>query len=276
MTLRFARELIVHEDLGSDDSPDLLWVGASAADPIGHRYGPRSREVQDYYLRLDRMLDDLLSLLDDRVGRGRYVVALTSDHGIPVLPEERARRGADAGRIDSRQLMLNIDAVMQHASSSVGMEETVSYGYMTGLFIDPRPVPPERMKELRGTVAGLLRGRVHIADAFTFDELASPDTPQRPFLDMYRRSFHPDRSADVQLLFEANYLLRDPMSPPVNHGSPYPYDTHVPLLLFGPGVTAGRYDDRADPLDLAPTLARMLGIAAPDDLDGRVLERALR
>jgi arylsulfatase A-like enzyme len=80
----------------------------------------------------------------------------------------------------------------------------------------------------------------------------------------------------VQLLIEANYLLRDPMSPPVNHGSPYPYDTHVPLLLFGPGVTAGRYDDRADPLDLAPTLARMLGIAAPDDLDGRVLERALR
>ncbi|MCH6548134.1 MAG: alkaline phosphatase family protein [Gemmatimonadetes bacterium] len=100
LTFAFIERMIVSEQLGADDVPDLLFVGASAADYIGHRYGPLSQETQDYYLRLDQRLDEFLNFLDATVGEGRFALVLTSDHGVLPIPEELARQGIDAKRID--------------------------------------------------------------------------------------------------------------------------------------------------------------------------------
>jgi hypothetical protein len=103
LAFAFIERLIVNEQLGADDVPDILFAGASAADYIGHRYGPLSQEIQDYYRRLDQMLDEFPNFLDATIGEGRYALVLTSDHGVLPIPEELARQGMDAKRIDRLQ-----------------------------------------------------------------------------------------------------------------------------------------------------------------------------
>ncbi len=275
LTLRFAMKLIASEGLGADAVPDLLWIGASAADEIGHLYGPDSREIQDYYLRLDVMLGELLEFLDEHVGRGRHVLALSSDHGVAALPEELARRGTLAQRIDFDAFMADVVRAARRAHAELGIAPLVPMTYYSGLVLDSRAVPAEALVGLRRALAVELREVEFVEDAYTYDELQEARPPDRPYLEMYRRGFHPDRSPDVLLRFKPNYLLDDGGPTATTHGSPYAYDTHVPLIFAGPGVRRGRFEEAVSPLDMAPTLARLLGIEPPEDLDGRPLVHAL-
>jgi hypothetical protein len=110
-------------------------------------------------------------------------------------------------------------------------------------------------------------------DAFTYDELLSSEG-SRPFIEMFRRSFHRDRAADVFFLNKRNYLLST-LPQGTSHGTPHRYDTHIPLIFWGPGIVSGEHAARVRSVDIAPTLSAILGIDAPGDLDGRSLEWAL-
>jgi predicted AlkP superfamily pyrophosphatase or phosphodiesterase len=276
--LAFARALVAAERLGDDDVPDLLLVSCSSADYVGHRYGPLSHEVEDYYLRLDESLGEFLTFLDEHVGKDRYVLALTADHGALPLPEEAALRGvADARRVLEADYRAQVDAAVAAALARLGAPPEVRrHTDEDGVWLDAAAAeaagvaPPA----LRAAVADALRGLDFVADALTADDLSS-GTGDRPYLDVYRRSFYPARSPDVQLRFrEWQLVAAEPRG--TSHGSPYAYDTHVPVLLFGAGVRAGAHDDAVGTVDVAPTLAELLGVARPAELDGRSLAAKLR
>jgi len=134
-------------------------------------------------------------------------------------------------------------------------------------------LPATTLTALRAGVVGELRKLDMIADVFTYDELAGPRAPERPFGDLFYRSFHPERTADLMILRRENDLIIDGTS--TTHGTPYDFDTHVPIVFMGAPFRPGRYAGRVATVDIAPTLARVLHIAAPAGLDGHALEGAL-
>jgi predicted AlkP superfamily pyrophosphatase or phosphodiesterase len=275
LALEFAREIVVQEALGADAAPDLLWISLSAADRIGHIYGPDSREIHDYYLRLDRMLGDLLALLDSRVGRDRYVLALVSDHGVCPMVQYLQRQGVHAAVIVEDDL--EAVAVQAIAAAAAGLDLQVKAGPIdgSGMVVEfaGRPAP-DAVRSFWPRLRESLREVDYIGDVFTRDELLDPETPDRPYLEMFRRSFDAERSPDVLFLFPEHHTVCDgPVC--VAHGTPYEYDTHVPIVFFGAGVRPGNCDSPAALVDIAPTLAVLLGLGVPPGVDGSPLEEAL-
>ncbi|MCP3978230.1 MAG: alkaline phosphatase family protein [bacterium] len=269
LTLELAAELVRREELGRDDAPDLLWIGASSADMVGHAFGPRSREVQDYYLRLDRMLGELLAFLDSWVGDD-YVVVLTSDHGVCPLPEDNAAR-----RIGPAEFQPLLATMIERVAAERGITGSIpAVAVRESIYLGlPTTAAPETALALRARLAELLRELPYVEDAFTFDELESAGTPPRPFLEAYRNSFDAERSPDVIVRAREHDLLN--MRPTTTtHGTPYRYDTHVPLIFHGAGFVAKRDDRPVRTVDVAPTLAHLLGLSPSTDFDGgNLLER---
>ena len=273
MTFDFARELVVRHELGLDDAPDLLWIGAAAADYIGHTYGPYSREVQDHFLRLDRMLGGFFAFLDERVGPERYFVALTSDHGVLPMPEELVRRGVAASRIDWAEPRRAIQPGVRRVRAELG--DIAIVPMRIGLALNTLGAPTEeQMRELRSNLANDLLETDFVEDVFTYEELLAGSS-ERPFFDAYLKSFHRERTPDITVRYKEN-ILRSAGPFSTDHGSPYPYDADVPLVFLGRAAVAGRYDSPVDPVALAPTLALLLGLDTPDDLDAGPLAAAIR
>jgi predicted AlkP superfamily pyrophosphatase or phosphodiesterase len=276
MTFELARQLVKEERLGADDAPDLLLIGASSGDYIGHDFGPLSWEMQDYYHHLDGLLGELFEFLDEEVGSGAYAVVLTADHGVALLAEEAARQGMDAARIGTTEFQAPLLAGLQLAmlEEQIYGQPRLSSIYPFGLkitFTDGipgEPVTEEQMRGLRRIVADSLRTAEVLEDVFTYNQLKD-GTSDSPYFEWYRRSFHPDRAADLVLRLKENYTT--PRSLRGNHGSPYEYDTHVPLIVIAPGIERSTVDRPIATVSVAPTVAALLGITPPGDLDGEAL-----
>ena len=271
-TLEFAMRLIEAEALGTDDVPDLLSIGLSAADSVGHVFGPYSQEIQDYYLRLDGMLALLLDFLDERVGLDHVQVALSSDHGVLPMPEELQGRGVASRRLGGNAIMPAVAAAIDESVAALGLEVEVQPEIVTGLILRTMPgLEPSQQQALRREMATRLRAFDGFADVYTRDELADPTTPDRPYLEAYRRMLHAGRGPDLYIrLTEHTLYTSRPTG--TSHGSPYRYDTHVPLIFWRPGLTPLRYREPVRTVDLAPTVMRWLGFDPPAGLDGTVLE----
>ncbi len=276
LIFEFAKKLITEEEVGADQVADLLFIAASAADYIGHDYGPFSHEAQDYYLRLDRMLGDFMRFLDGQVGAGNYTLVLTGDHGVLPMPEELARRGVKSRRVHTSELQNAIAPALRQAMSDAAISVQPSIQFVGGfvLYFPGTDMPPEKLRTMRGGFASSLAKAAFARDVFTYDELLAGEG-SRPFFELFRRSFHADRAPDVTMLMH-EYDLLSSASRGTSHGSAYPYDTHVPLIFWGPGIPAGTYDARVRSVDIAPTVSNLLGIVVPAGLDGRSLMWALK
>jgi predicted AlkP superfamily pyrophosphatase or phosphodiesterase len=276
LTFALAREIVRAESLGADDVPDLLLVSASAGDFIGHEFGPMSWEIQDEYHQLDEMLEEFFAFLDEQVGPEEYAVALTSDHGVAWLVEEARRHGKDAMRIGTTEIQgplvrgLQVALFTERIYGQPALSNMFPYGLTVTFSGSPDTLTTEQLRAVRRIVADSLRTAPVLADVFTYDELHEGIGADRPFFEAFQRSFYPDRAADLILLLKENYTT--PRVLRANHGSPYEYDAHVPLIFMGPGIPHSKVDRRVSSVDVAPTLAALLGIDPPGDLDGKVLK----
>jgi arylsulfatase A-like enzyme len=272
LTLALAAVVLEREALGRDATPDLLLIGASSADHIGHAHGPSSAHVLDYYARLDRYLGALFDALDAAAGAGRWLVVVTSDHGVMDMPEVPRRGGQPGARLWAPDLLGTAQHAVDSAAHAFGLAPLRVRRVGHGFSLEPRDgLAGETLGRLRAVLARTLRAHPAIADAYTYEELRDPWVPSRPFLEAYRRSFHPARASDVVVRTREDVLLTDSRTE-TSHGSPYRYDTHVPLIFLGAGIHAGTYPGRVRTVDVAPTLARLLRVPAPGDLDGVALE----
>ena len=268
-----ALEAIASQELGADADVDLLALGLSACDKIGHRAGPYSREVTDTVLRLDDELGRLFALLDERLGPAGWIAALASDHGVMELPEALVERGVATRRLHVNETRRALAA----AREALGERYAgLFFGLRSGgdgLILDEKQtsaagVDLAEVRELARDA--YLAAADYVEDGYTFDELASSEPPRDAFETLARNCFRPEHEVDVVLRFKP-WIVRDCRFG-TDHGSPYPYDRRIVLSFLGPGFVAGTSWERASPTDLVPTLLERLGLPAPADLDGSALD----
>lgn len=276
LLLAFAKRAIDAEQLGQRDATDLLCIGFSSNDLIGHCWGPDSQEVLDITLRSDLLMKELLDYLDAKVGKGRYVVALSADHGICPLPEVARKEGKDAGRVPPELLTSETEAFLNRHF----LKERAKGGKVPWLESSKKSTATvyfnrATIKELGLTepqveraLADWLVTQAGVQAAFTRTELTKGPLAD-PMGRMVQRSYYPDECGDVMVVLKPYYLFSPPITSPktasyrTTHGSPHPYDTYVPLVVMGPGIVPGVRSERVTPLAMASILSRALGVPAP-------------
>jgi predicted AlkP superfamily pyrophosphatase or phosphodiesterase len=278
----FAIEVIRAERLGQDEDPDVLALGFSANDLVGHSYGPDSHEVMDMTIRTDRLLERFFAFLVQQVGRENLVIALTSDHGVAPLPEvERERRPrSNAARLDPAIIAAAAEKALRarygnpRAPGWIDRPNWIMQPGWPSLYLNLPALEDRgvRVKEAEAVARRAIQGVPGVAQVLTGAEL--DEQRVRGAHSRSELSYYPGRSGQLFYVL-APYVLPQSKPEGTTHGSPWSYDTHVPLLLFGPGVAAGRYSEAVGIADLAPTLSALLGISAPAGSQGRILKEAL-
>ncbi len=261
----FVQALIEGEGLGKDDVPDFLGVSFSALDSVGHDFGPDSPEVLDTLLRLDRVLGELLDFIDRKIGLEHVIVSLSADHGITPLPELLRLQGTAARRLGGEDIAC-VQQVHRKLREDFGDEDWFFAGfYLDRELAEEKGVEPEAIEK---AVRRYLEPCPGVVRVWTRTELVhgAPADEDDLFARLYRHNLHPERSPDIFVQFEPHTLTS--RSSATNHGSPYPYDTGVPWLLRLPEARHLRIDERVHTVDVAPTLAALMGLDPATEVDG--------
>lgn len=271
----FGKACLESEQLGKRDGVDLLFLGFSANDPIGHAYGPNSQEVMDATLRTDVLLGEIIQHLNSVVGPGRYTLIVTADHGVCDLPETERVPKTDGVRFDpnAEYGALNdvLDEKFGKADGQAGRWiERFDFPWITlnAAAMKAGNIPPEVIED---TAAQWAANRPAVAEAaFTRSQL-SGGIQKDTMLRSVQLSFHPERSGDVYLLPKPYALPLGKASLGTTHGSPHPYDRHVPIFAYGLDVpNLGEQKAAVNSLILGPILCRVLGIAPTPDLSEKL------
>lgn len=266
----FAKQAIHRHALGKDEVPDLINIYLDASRYLHEHYGPESIEVEDMYYRLDRDLADLLTYLDTEVGAGRSVVVLTSDHGTSAS-YDLSEKPADRFNVMQFRVIANGFLNMRYGSGSWVLGFRDGALYLDHKLIYERNLNLEDVQEELATFAMQFSGVSHA--------LAATALRSTYFGDGYARriqnSFYPRRSGDVILNLQPG-LIEEREGIRSLSGSMYGYDARVPLILFGSGAAAAQIGRPIDMTAVAPTLAQLLGISAPEASEGEPLEEVIQ
>ena len=262
--------------LGHRDGTDFLAISFSALDIVGHAKGPDTSDVHKVLVYLDATLGELFDVLDHRVGKANYIVALTGDHGVAPIPEKAAAEGKDAGRADDDEIF---QCVTKALAPFGGGDHPIAAFTDGDLYFAPgiwEKVSGDP-QALDAAIAAI-RSVAGVAEVFRADQL-NELAAKNPLAKAASLSEFPGRGGDLVLLTKPYWFFdrRDKSGAwgeGTTHGSPYPYDQDVPIILMGPGIRAGKYSDAVTPADIAPTLAKLTGITIAHT-DGRPLTAAL-
>lgn len=286
--LQLATAAIAGESLGADDVPDLLALGFSSNDLVGHAFGARSQEVLDMTLRTDRVLAQLMDLLDAQVGKDRWLLVLTSDHGVAPTPEYLEQHHVLPTRDDHhRRTNSTTQSIIEHALEQRYFGATARpatfRSFITAwlapfVYINPEtpallPGHPS-FDELLDVVREETLRLDGIQRVYVRGERAALAGSSDPIDRRTYHSWHPGNGGDLVVVMAPYWLDTDAAA--TTHGTPYQYDTHVPMVLYGTGVRPGHYERTVAVVDLAPTLARVLGVTPPPMSVGQILREAIR
>lgn len=271
---KFAEHVVLRENLGNNPkAPDVLFVSFSATDYIGHSYGPDSCEAADGMVRLDAALGRFIQFLLSRHKKEDLLVILSSDHGVAPVPELAQKQGKDAGRVGA-EIKQKIE---ETAKAQFGLKEgeeilepkspshfmkNLPFVYLNRELIRKKNIPLETVKAFLKQAFKRIPG---VAEVYTDAEIASGQSPRSVQL-----SFHAERAGDLFVLLKPFYIWSYP-GLGTSHGTPYDYDAHVPLLLWGGQIVPGIYEDPVSPSWIAPTLLKSLGIKQASFRDSRPL-----
>jgi arylsulfatase A-like enzyme len=274
-----AAGLIEALQLGQRGQTDVLAISFSALDVIGHKFGPDSQEVYDALIRLDRTLGALFDALDAQVGHDRWAMALTADHGVAPIPEARRRTGESAGRIPTRQIAEAVEAAL-HAELGPGPHVArVDYSevYLTDATRRALADTPASDRVMASAVAAILKVP-GVARAWRASEVAGQRQHEDPVVRMVANGHHPARSGDLVVVSQPYWFFVTGPTPAsgdgTTHGTYHDYDVAVPLIFMGPTFAAARHGRPVTPVDLAPTLAAVVGLDMPG-AEGQVLRAAM-
>lgn len=271
--LEFARTLITHEKLGSGPATDLLTISLSANDILGHGVGPDSPKMRAMALAMDQQLAGFFDFLGKQFGLANVWLALSADHGVAPLPTVAKDMRIPAAGLDNAQLRKQINAALTARFSPGRSRDYVRALSYPIAFVSQSAFTAVRVKETAAEQAvGEAMEGIGLRGFYTRAQLARGETPATKLGRQFLHSYSP---------YGGWYVLGVP--PPftigttrgTDHGSPYTYDTHVPLAFYGIPFQPGVYHQHAEPVDLAPTLASLLGINAPSSAVGHVLTEAL-
>jgi predicted AlkP superfamily pyrophosphatase or phosphodiesterase len=269
LTKDFAIETIKSENLGSGGYTDFLCVSFSSTDYVGHKFGPNSIEVEDTYLRMDLELSELLDYADKTLGKENVLVFLTADHGICSNPEYLKTKTIDAGSFFHKVVLDSVNCFLKReykidslARFFMNQQVYLNRERITnsGLSIDE--VADKTTAYFKSSVPG-------VADVFTSNDIKS-GKDLGPYGELFKNGFYETRCGEVFVNYKP-YWIEDRIRG-AEHGSPYEYDTHVPLIFYGWKIPKGESNEPVKMTDVTPTLAVLLGIQPPEGCIGKPIK----
>ena len=274
MLVNLAKAAMENEQLGTDDIPDVLTVSFSANDILGHYLGPNSPEVQDITLRTDRILADFLAYVDKKVGLQNTLIAFTADHGVAPVPEHAQSLGL-GGRMEIKEVTDTINAALNRRFGEEKWIASFTYG---NVFLDYAALTRRQAShaEAQNIASAAMKAIKGIAEAFTRTDILAGRLPRTRVANSVALGFNAERNGDLVLVPKPFWIFGEATPLATTHGTPYSYDTHVPVIFYGAGIKAGFFTTPSSPMDIAPTLAAILKIEQPSNSMGQILTEALK
>ena len=272
LTLAAVAALMEAEAIGRRSGPDLLALSLSATDYVGHAFGPDSLEAEDNMFRLDRLIAELLALAERQTGPGRTLVILTSDHGVPSAPEYLQQQGEPVARIDTPGMIARLNQQLRE-EMALDFDPILRF-YNPALFLDlPRLIRAGiDTGRLERRVAVLAEAEPGIQFAFAAGDLRGAAGDGSPMGELARASIRADRAGQVYLVQAPGWHLHaQPQVHAAMHSSPHPYDTHVPIVVMGPGIEAQTVTRPVGVESLAASIAAYLDLPAPAQASDELL-----
>lgn len=278
LTLDFVKTLIDREDLGAGATTDYLAVSFSSTDYVNHVFGPSSLEMEDNLLRLDRTLAELFRYIDEKVGLDNTIIVLAADHGTPEAPEQMAELGMDVRRLSPERV--NADNVSKRLEKEFGIGKELIQIYSHPYIYLNRSLIAEKgldQMAVERAVAEEVIKIPGIAAAISSLELQQGDYINSMFSSHVKNNYHPLRSGDIYIIQEPyHHLVSDESTPlAAMHGSPWRYDTFVPIMFAGAGIKSHMVDRAVHPVDIATTLSAILHIKPPSAAVGDILHEVV-
>jgi predicted AlkP superfamily pyrophosphatase or phosphodiesterase len=279
LTLDFAKQLIDNEAIGEDDVTDYLSVSFSSTDYVGHLFGPSSLEAEDNLLRLDRTLAELLAYVDDKVGLKNTLVVLSADHGGPEVPPLLNEYGIEAGYVEPDTW--DKAGGIENLKKEFGVGgELIEAFFQPYVYLNQKLIREQGLDEaeVEKAVAREMMKFEGVSLALSSTALMNGQVADTDINRLILNSHNPRRSGDVFVVFEPNWFINDfdGLTVAATHGSPWRYDTYVPVIFAGAGLKPQRvYRDIAT-VDVASTLSEFIGTNRPSGARGQVLGEVIR
>lgn len=278
VTADFAKTLITAEGLGADEIPDFLSVSFSSTDYIGHFFGPSSLEAEDNILQLDRTLADLFAFVDQTVGLDRVLVVLSADHGAPEAPGYLQQLGGLGGYVqpDTWDTVPAVARIRQRFDITGPIIEGYDHPYLY-LSDTVRTNPDIDQSALETAIADELTAFEGVAYAVPSTRLKEGALPHNALTQAILNNYHPARSGDIYIVFQPGWFIADMdgLSVTVTHGSPWRYDTFVPIFFAGNGIRPQTVARRVHTVDVAISLSTIVGSSPPSGAAGDVLQEVM-
>jgi predicted AlkP superfamily pyrophosphatase or phosphodiesterase len=268
LALDFSKTLIANEGLGKDEIPDYLSVSFSSVDAVNHFFGPSSLENEDVVLRLDRTLAELLAFVDGRIGLEKVLVVLSADHGMAEMPEYMSELGYAAGRLYTEDVVAAADEIGERL---FGVNDVTNMFFRPYLYLDRQKIAAAGLDhvDVEAAIAAALSEKAGIGVAVSMSNFSEALTT--PAIQRIKHNFHPSRSGDIYVAQAPYWFMFSKGPVAAMHGSPWRYDTHVPIIFAGAGLQANLVHRLVHPVDVAPTMAVFLGMTGPGSAVGNVL-----
>jgi predicted AlkP superfamily pyrophosphatase or phosphodiesterase len=270
MIEEFAEQALVKEQMGKHPGTDILAVSFSSNDYVGHKLGPDAPEVRDMSIRTDRLLGKFFDFVDAQVGAENVLVVLTADHGVGPVPEVNAARHMPGGRLNNAAVVKAAQEALAAKYGEGKWVESSATSATGSIYLNRGLIESKKLSlaEVEETAAAAMLTTPHVYRVYTGEAISTGRVSDDYITTTIRNGYFPQRSADVLFVAEPFYLFGDGGT---THGTPYDYDTHVPIIFLGSGIKAGSYYTRVGVPDIAPTLAGILGVPNPTGAVGRVL-----
>jgi len=272
MLEELAERVLSNEKLGQHDGTDVLTVSFSANDHLGHAVGPDAPEVEDMSVRTDLVLGKLIDAAAKQVGgRANLLVVLTADHGVAPLVEVNQKRKMPGGRIDKAEYLAKVESALV---KKFGEGKWIIAQWESGFYLNDELIEKKKLKHsaVEDEAAAAAMQLPYVARTYTRTLLMRHERGASLIDDYVARAFYPQRGPDVVVITKPYYLFGKSGT---GHGSPYDYDTHVPLLFWGGNVRSGVYTERVGISDVAPTLAAILQVETPSGSIGHILQQVV-
>ncbi len=271
MLTDFAIASVNNEGMGKDEITDFLTLSYSSPDYIGHQFGVNSVEIEDTYLRLDKELSRLFNYLDEQVGVGEYTIFLTADHGAVNVPNYLKSKGIPAGYFNNNDFEEKVKEALLSKYNVRGLLKNISNNQ---IFLNRELIKQSNLNliEIQEYLALEIVLFKHIDKAFTSYALSQSQF-ESGVGELVQNGFHQKHSGDIVFVLEPAVISYPEKGS--THGSSFSYDTHVPLLFYGKGITKGETLQKTEVIDIAPTISSLLGISFPNGCSGRPLEKVL-
>ncbi|EHN69835.1 alkaline phosphatase family protein [Aliivibrio fischeri] len=279
LTEDFASTLLKEENLGKGKFTDYLAVSFSANDYVIHMYGPTSLEAEDNLIRLDRTIAKLLKNVDKQVGLENTLIVLSADHGAPEAPAVVNALGvSQAATFDQKKLIS--PTLLKRLKTEFGLGENAirlyaqPYIYLNHDVIKKKGVSLEAVQKAVSEELMKVQG---IAYAVTSSDIEKNQVPNTHTMQLVKNNYHPQRSGDVYVVYQPRNFINDMEGLTIasTHGSPWRYDTYVPVIFAGYNIDDKKVSREITPYDIAPTLSGILGITQPSGATGKVLPEVI-